>query len=117
MPAPPIALADAGKVYRGRHRSPGIRSYRYFHSKAALAEAHAINRFWMQVVRHELVVSLKLMVGDIEKNCPILGFNAVLQNFDGFFMALKQRRQQLGDERLRDDLRKRFAGKQRNESR
>src|SRR4051812_45248126 len=53
-----IALTHLGQVYQRRRRRPGIRADRNFNPEAALAQAHAINGFRVQIVRDEFVVTL-----------------------------------------------------------
>ena len=48
----------------------------------------------MQVVRHELVVALEIVIGNVEEDGPILAFGALAQDFNGQLMPFEQRRQE-----------------------
>ena len=50
----------------------------------------------MQIVRDELVVSLQILVGDIEINRSIFRFYALPQHVHRAFVALQKRRQDQG---------------------
>src|SRR5450631_1322485 len=103
MTAAAVAFANLSQIDGGLGRRPRIRAYRNFHAETALAEAHAVNRFRMQIVRHELVVALEVMVGDIKKEGLIFGLDTLFQHRDGALVTLKQWRQQRRDERLLKD--------------
>src|ERR1700730_4876965 len=76
MTAAPVALAHLGQIYRRLGRGPGIRSYRNLYPKAALAEAHAVDRLGMEIVGDELVVAFEILVTDIKVQGAISGFGA-----------------------------------------
>src|SRR6185369_10797554 len=98
MTAAAVALTDFGQVDRRLGWSPRIRTYGNFYPKAALAQAHAVNRFRMQIVRHELVVALEVVVRDIKKQSLIDRLDALFQHRDGARMAFQQGRQERSDE-------------------
>src|SRR5438477_7253806 len=71
----------------------------------------------MQIVGHELVVALEVMIGDIKKQRAILGFGALAQHRDRALVTFEQRRQQRRNERLFQNFRQRLGNQQRNEPR
>src|SRR5260370_29302665 len=82
VPTTAVALTNLGQVHHWLLRRPGIGSHRDFHTKAALADTHAVNGFGMKIVSNELVVALEIVVGDVEENSSIRALGALLQNVD-----------------------------------
>src|SRR5258706_2377882 len=91
-----IALANLGQVHHRLLGSPWVRSDRNFYTKAALAKSHAIDGFGMQIVGNELVVTLEILIGDIEENRSVDTLGPLLQDFDGVLVAPEQCRQNEG---------------------
>jgi hypothetical protein len=58
----------------------------------------------MEVVRDEFVVSLELVVGDVEEKRALGAVGALANDLDGSLMSFEQRRNALGDERFANDL-------------
>src|ERR1700728_4706544 len=75
-----VAFTDLREIHHRLRRRPRIRSHGNLHPETTLAQAHAVNRFRMQIIRNELVVALKFVVSDIEENRAIFRFNALAQN-------------------------------------
>src|SRR5579863_2586816 len=80
MPPSSVALADLGQVDDRLGRRPGIRSHGNFHPKTALAQSHAVDRFRVQIVWNEFVVTLEFVIGDIEEQRAIFRLDAVAKN-------------------------------------
>ena len=74
MAATAIALADRSQIdhlFR-LDLGPRIGAHRDLCPKTGSAETDTVGRFRMQIVRDELVVSLKRMVGDVKIDCSPL---------------------------------------------
>src|SRR5579863_5986752 len=69
----------------------------------------------MQVVRDELVVPLKVVVGYVEENGAVFAFSALAEDADRKLVTLEQRRKQGRDERLFENLGERLCCEERNE--
>ena len=54
----------------------------------------------MQVIGNELVVSLEVLVGNVEENGPIFFFGALTQDTNRALMAREERRKDVGDQRF-----------------
>src|SRR5271170_7102758 len=93
VPAAAVALANLRQVDDRFRRRPGIRSDRNFHPETALAQAHAVDGFRLEVVGDKFVVSLEVQIRDIEKECPIFQLHALTKNLDGTLMSFEKRRQ------------------------
>src|SRR5579864_4625785 len=99
-----VAFTDLGQVHYRLRRGPGVRSHGDFYPETALAQAHTVNRFRMQIVRNEFVVTLEFMIGDVEENGAVFGFDAFAEDGHGPLMTLQKRREQGRNEGLFDDL-------------
>src|ERR1043165_9002525 len=84
-----ITLTYFCQINRRFCRRPRIRSYRHFDAKAALAQADAVNRFRMQIIGHELVVTFEVLIADIEKERAIFRVNPLFQDGDGTLMTFQ----------------------------
>ena len=65
----------------------------------------------MEIVRNELVVTLEIVIGDVEENCSVNAFRALLEDFDGELVPAKQRRKQRSDERLFENVGERLSSR------
>src|SRR5580704_19426426 len=54
-----VTFADSRQIYFRLLRSPRIRAHGNLHAKTALAQAHAVDRLGMQIIRDELVVAFE----------------------------------------------------------
>ena len=72
MSASPITLADLSQVHELIGRRPWIGPYRYLSPEAASAEPYAIDGVRVKVVRNELVIPFKVLIGYIEINRAVL---------------------------------------------
>src|SRR5436305_9403668 len=112
-----VTLTDFGEVHHVLLFGPGIRSHGYFDPEAAAAQTYAVDRITMQVIRDELVVSLKVVVSDIEVDGLVLALRSPAQDVDGFPMPLHQRWNQRSHKWLFDYLGQRFTDQQRDQAR
>jgi len=78
MTSAAIALADPCQIDFRWLWSPRIRSHRHFHAKAAFAQAYAIDRLRMEIVGDELVISLEIVVRDVEEDRGVFTLAAFL---------------------------------------
>ena len=65
-----ISLADRRQIHQllRRQRRPRIRPHRHLRPEARLAQPHVVRPLGMQIVGDELVVSLRRLVRDVERN-------------------------------------------------
>jgi orotidine-5'-phosphate decarboxylase len=85
-----IALTNLGQIDDWFLWSPGIGADRNLHAEAAFAESDAVDRFRMEVVGNELVVSLEILVSDVEENSPVFAFGTLPENLDRDCVAFKE---------------------------
>src|SRR5208282_4483694 len=109
-----IALAEPGEIDGRLAFRPRVRSDRNLYPERTLAQADAVDRVGMQVVRNELVVAFEVEVGDIEENRAVFFYRALPQNLDGTPVAFEQRRQDGGYEWLLENFGERVVREQRN---
>src|ERR1700752_5497530 len=69
----------------------------------------------MQIIRNEFVVSLEIVVADVEEDRSILALRSVFENPNRKFVAFEQRRKQRGYKRLLENFIQRFRGQERNQ--
>ena len=114
-----VALADGGEVEHlvRRSFSPGIGADRNFGAEAGPGEADRISGLGVEIVRDELVVALKGVVGDVEVDGALFALGADADEVDGALVAIEKRRQEGGDERLVENLLERHLGEERDEVR
>jgi len=67
------------------------------------------------MIGDELVISLQILIADIEKDGAVFALRALLENTDRQLVPPEQRRKQRGNEWLLQNFRKRLAGEQRNQ--
>src|ERR1700716_39127 len=61
VPAPAVAFANLRQVHPRFFGGPWVRPHRHLHAKTALAESYTVDRLGVQVIRDELVVTLKIL--------------------------------------------------------
>src|ERR1700683_3138409 len=71
----------------------------------------------MQVVGNELVVTLEILIGDVEKNSSVDAFGALLKDFHRDFVTPEQWGQEWSDERLFQNGGEGLGGEKRNQVR
>src|SRR4029077_20007075 len=111
-----VAFTDLGQVYYRLGGRPGVGSDGYLHAETAFAETHTVNRFWVQIIRDELVVALEIPVRDVEEQRPVLRLNTLSQNRNRTLMTFQQRRQKRRHEGFIQNLRQGLGYQERNES-
>ena len=118
MAAAAIALADLGQVDHGGGVGfgPGIGADGDFGAEAGLGQADGVGGVGVEVVRDELVEAFEGMVGDVEEDGTGALLTAGADELEGLLVALKQRRQQGGDEGLAEDFSKGHLGEQGDEA-
>src|SRR3954451_12297926 len=69
----------------------------------------------MQVVRHELVVALEIVIRNVEVDGSVLAFAVLANDLDGLLMSFEQWLHKFGDEWFGQYIGKRLAGEVWNE--
>src|SRR5262249_29856859 len=115
MSATAVAFTDLGEVDHIALYCPRIGAHSHFDSKAATAQSNAVHRVRMQIIWNELVISLKIVIGDIEIDGSVLAFGALFQDFHRLLVPFHQGRNERGNKRLLDHLSQRLAYQQRYE--
>ena len=59
----------------------------------------------MQVIGNELVVTLEIVIGDVEEDRAVLALGALLENPDGKFVTLEQWGKEGSDKGLVENIR------------
>src|ERR1051326_761347 len=88
---------------------PWVRANRNLHAKAAAAQPNTVDRFRIEVIRNEFVVSLKIVVADIEVDGSLAAFRALAQDFNRLVVPLEEWRNHGGHKGLGDHLGQRLA--------
>ena len=77
-----IPFANFGEIYNRGAWGPGIRAHRNFNAKAAFAQADAVDRLRVQVIRYEFVIALEVVISDIKEERVVAGLNPFPQDVD-----------------------------------
>src|SRR6202034_1895089 len=94
---------------------PGIGTNRNLSAEAGLAQSNTVGRIGMQEVGNEFVVTLHRLISDVEVQGAVHQFGALADQGQRFVVALEQRRKQLGDKRLLQDVEQTHFREQRNQ--
>src|SRR5450631_2105359 len=101
-----VALAYRSEIDHGGGVDfrPGIGANGDLGTETRLRQADGIDGLRMQVVGDELVEALEGMIRDVEVYGAVDALGAFADEREGGLMALEQRRQQIGHERLLQDV-------------
>src|SRR5262245_22500735 len=69
-----VLFTQPRQILPMRARRPWIRSHRHFRAYGRMADPDAVNAVGKQVVRDELVVTVEIVVADIEFNDAVCTF-------------------------------------------